>query len=310
MTQNQSQVPWTEEQWASVNRVIQEAAHGARVAASFLPLYGPLSADSDFVRSGEIADAGPGPVEIDDTNTIRLSTLEVKVSVSNSQMADPEMSSALSLFRRAGNILARLEDALIFNGQSNPGTLPIGAPAIGQISGGDASAGLLNSAFTTEPVITDGNTLVTSVTKAIGDLEGGGHGGPFAVVLAQDLFSVAQTPINLLTTTGPSSVPQDRILPLLNGGSLLRSSVLPNGTGLVVALGGAPVELVVATDMSLQFLRIDEDAHFVFRVFEKVVLRVRERAAIAGLRYAAAAGSATTSTPSSPASGGPGRSRQ
>ena len=50
---NDPQVPWTDEQWARVNQVIQEEAKRARVAATFLPLYGPLSADSDYVRRQE-----------------------------------------------------------------------------------------------------------------------------------------------------------------------------------------------------------------------------------------------------------------
>ena len=44
------QVPWTDEQWARVNATIQEEAARARVAATFLPLVGPLSPDTDFVR--------------------------------------------------------------------------------------------------------------------------------------------------------------------------------------------------------------------------------------------------------------------
>ena len=51
--QSNPQVPWTEEQWARVNQAIQEEAQRARVAATFLPLYGPLSPDTDFVRSLE-----------------------------------------------------------------------------------------------------------------------------------------------------------------------------------------------------------------------------------------------------------------
>ena len=47
---NDPQVPWTDEQWARVNQVIQEEASRARVAASFLPLSGPLPPDTDFVR--------------------------------------------------------------------------------------------------------------------------------------------------------------------------------------------------------------------------------------------------------------------
>ena len=108
--QSNPQVPWTEEQWARVNQAIQEEAQRARVAATFLPLYGPLPPDTDFVRSGDIPYAAP--LKINDTNVIQLSTLQMKVELRGAQLADPEMGSVLSLFRRAANILARLEDAL------------------------------------------------------------------------------------------------------------------------------------------------------------------------------------------------------
>lgn len=51
MTANNPQVPWTDEQWARVNQVIQEEASRARVAATFIPLVGPLPKGTDFVRS-------------------------------------------------------------------------------------------------------------------------------------------------------------------------------------------------------------------------------------------------------------------
>ena len=57
---NDPQVPWTDEQWARVNQVIQEEARRARVAATFLPLYGPLPADADFVRKQDILYAASG----------------------------------------------------------------------------------------------------------------------------------------------------------------------------------------------------------------------------------------------------------
>ena len=64
--QSNPQVPWTEEQWARVNQAIQEEAQRARVAATFLPLYGPLPPDTDFVRSGDIPYAAP--LQINDTD--------------------------------------------------------------------------------------------------------------------------------------------------------------------------------------------------------------------------------------------------
>ena len=45
-----------------------------------------------------------------------MATLQVTVRLRGAQMADPEMTSALTVFRRAANVLARLEDAVVFRG--------------------------------------------------------------------------------------------------------------------------------------------------------------------------------------------------
>lgn len=122
--------------------------------------------------------------------------------------------------------------------------------------------------------------LVRAVSRAIGNLEGNGQFGPFAVVLDQALFMLAQTP-----QRNSLVLPQDRIVPFLGGGSLLRSTTLPTGNGLVVALGGAPIELVLAYDLQLQFLQRTEDAEFLFRLSEKMVLRIKEPPAIVTLQW-------------------------
>jgi uncharacterized linocin/CFP29 family protein len=280
MTSNNPQVPWTDEQWARINQVVQEEAGRARVAATFLPLFGPLPANTDFVRE-ESVEYGE-EITIADRKTIQLPTLQAKVHVRGAQMADPEMSSVLALFRRAANVLARLEDAVIFNGQPNLDAPPAGPPNlenIWEMRGGQRSRGLFAPDIgPTVPVRANGPALVTAVSNAIGQLEENGHFGPFAVVLGKDLFLAVQTP------DGPSLVlPQDCIIPFLGGGSLLRSSTLPDDGGVVVALGGAPVELVVATDMSLSFLQVTTDPIFVFRVFEKIALRIKEPSAIMAL---------------------------
>ena len=120
------------------------------------------------------------------------------------------------------------------------------------------------------------------IAQAIGLLEAQGHFGPFAVVLDQELFLVAQTSTSVLV------LPQDRILPFLGGGPLLRSSTLDVaigvGSGVVVALGGEPVELVIATDVCVQFLQVTAEPNFVFRVCEKMALRIKEPEAIMPLR--------------------------
>jgi uncharacterized linocin/CFP29 family protein len=268
------QVPWTEEQWARVNQAIQEEAQRVRVAAKFLPLYGPLPADTDFVRKVDIP-AG-APLTVNDTTTIELSTLQLQLHLRGAQLADPEMGSVLSAFRRAANIIARVEDTIVFNGLP----LPAGTPTLGvQITGGQTSSGLVPVGAPVVPPVATGNDLVVAVTNAIGDLETKGYFGPFAVALSQSFFGFTQQP----NPTQPQVTPQDQIVALLGGGSLLRCSAIPNGHGVVVALGGEPIELVVATDMSVQFLQLTTDPIYVFRVYEKLALRIKSNDAVATL---------------------------
>jgi uncharacterized linocin/CFP29 family protein len=277
MTESNSQVPWSDEQWDRVKRAIQEEANRARVAATFLQLFGPLPASADFVRKEEIKI--DNRITIADTDTIKLPTLQVKVYLRGAQMTDPELTSALAMFKRAANLLARLEDALIFNGQPDVSKPPAGGPAIWEVLGGQPSNGLLAAGAPGVEVPADGEKLVRAVSKAIGDLEGNGQFGPFAVALGQELFLAAQTPNDKSLV-----LPQDRIIPFLGGGgSLVRSSTLDPKKGVVVALGGAPVELVIATDLSLNFLQVTPEPMFVFRVYEKMALRIKESDAIVAL---------------------------
>lgn len=325
------QVPWTEEQWARVNQVIQEEAKRARVAATFLPLYGPLDADADFVRRQEIsypsltatplAKRAPAPgaseaqaqimapapglgsqrLTIDDRDTIRLATLQVVVAVRNAQMTDPELASVMALFRRASNAIARLEDAVVFrglttsSGESIPQGGLSGLPRIWQITGAVEARGIWQDPPAGTSISVDrspdagkGQRLVGAISQAIGQLEQKGQFGPFAAVLGQQLFLAAQTPDSQSLV-----LPQDRIIPFLGGGPLLRSSTLDRSdgfSGVVVALGGAPLELVVASDVSLQFLQVSADPAFLFRISEKIALRIREPDAIVQLVMEAPAG--------------------
>jgi uncharacterized linocin/CFP29 family protein len=289
MAYEASQIPWTDDQWARIEDVIQQEATSARVAASFLPLFGPLPPDADFVRAERIVEEKGKKksvrTRIDDRRTVQLATLQVKVELRGPQIADPDLSSALQLFRRAANVVARLEDLVVFRGLDGNGQLSGGVarpPGDWQITGGQKTRGLWVRKKAQKVNLSGGSQrlgskLVTGVSDAILKLERQGHFGPFAVVLGDKFYNAVQRPDDSLV------LPQDRIIPFLEGGSLLRSSALEDKTGVVVALGGAPVDLVVATDMSLNFLTETEDPKFVFRVFEKIVLRVKQPAAICKL---------------------------
>jgi uncharacterized linocin/CFP29 family protein len=286
---NIAEVPWTDEQWARVNQVIQEEAGRVRIAASFLPLYGPLPPDTDFIRKEEIDDAPPR-LGVVDRQIIQLATLQVPVSVRGAQLADPELRSVLALFRRAANVLGRLEDAIVFNGWPGPPARPGGPvhappgapPQVWEIHGVEPSTGLIDGAaghVTVHRVPAGAGgaggrarrefDLVRAVSEAIGELEEKGYFGPFAVVLGQQFFLDVQTPTIGLV------LPQDRIIPFLGGGPLFRSTTLKPEQGIVVALGGSPVELVISKDVSLQFLTVTDHPHYHFRVYEKMALRIK-----------------------------------
>src|SRR5262245_31069853 len=122
-----SQDPWTEAQWTMVQEAVRDEAKRQRVAASFLPVYGPLSQDTQTVSQQflTIRPKGFAPrtfLEIADFTTQRLTTLSVSGGLRSAQVAQEDLSSALVAFRRAAALVARAEDHLIFNGQlqSNP----------------------------------------------------------------------------------------------------------------------------------------------------------------------------------------------
>ena len=210
------------------------------------------------------------------------------------------MTSALSLFRRAANILARLEDGIVLQGLLAPGPgLPPGLPAgvvpprvaatlppVWQITSAEPNDGLYAAAAQAGQFVGvnpsppgRGQRLVAGVAQAILQLETRGQFGPYALVLGPGLFLIAETP-----DLSSLVLPQDRIIPFLGGGSLLRSSALRPFEGAVVALGGSAIELVVATDLSLQFLQVTVDPVFIFRVFEKIEIRIKDPGAITALR--------------------------
>ena len=273
------EVPWTDEQWARANQVIQEEASRTRVAATFLPLVGPLPSDAQQVA-------------INDTATMRLATLQVKGFIPGAQMADPEMTSVLAPLRRAANTLARLEDAVVFRGLAGsahfapPPRAVADLPPTWEISNGEVSEGIVGPPapagawavpVALPPRSFPGPELVQAIVRAINLLDACGQYGPFVAVLGNEFFTGVLTP-----TPGMVGLPKDIIIPLLgSGGSLLRSPILLPDSGTVVSLGGAPIELVIATDASLDVLPVRDEPRFVFRVFEKMGLRINEPQAIA-----------------------------
>jgi uncharacterized linocin/CFP29 family protein len=272
---------WTDQQWSSVQQVIYEEARKARVAARFLPLYGPLSADAETVPT-ELLEPEESPGEerhrlhVNDSSVLRITTIAVNVYLNSQQIAQPDLSAALTLFRRAANIIARVEDALIFRGREG---LNLQIPEVYKVSGGIPEKGLVDYGPKVNEPLGSGSDLLKSVARGITELEDQGYVAPYALALGNDLFVIAETP-----DRSSLVLPSDRIRPLIEG-PMVRTGTLPPATGLLLSLGGKPVEIVVANEISATFLQVTTEPRWVFRVSERFVLRVKEPRSMVTLEH-------------------------
>lgn len=287
-----SRLPWTDEQWAMVQRIVQESARKARVASSFLPLIGPLpdsqasvpkldmsqyTITENYPQRGEALQR----LEVDDGETLRLTTIACAVYLRTQQVEDPDLVSAKQMLGRAADLIGRLEDAIVFNGQPKPPEIPRKpdgkpwvVPEVYTVRNGQKHRGLLTHKRTlleAFPWQNDETDIVGTIVNAIQTLEGNGHYGPFACVLGHELYRAATTP-----SPGSLVLPSDRIIPFLDGGPLRRSSVVPEKQGVVVALAGSPIDLVVASDVHVSYIQLTLEPRYVLRVSERFVLRMKQ----------------------------------
>jgi uncharacterized linocin/CFP29 family protein len=283
---------WSAAQWDLVNKAVTEAFGKANVAGAFLPCYGPLADSAEYVRDEKVVVGQDGRLKVDDDDTLKLFNVRVLVELSSEQVSEEGLSSALLAFRRAANILGRAEDKIIFNGYPPPApaqTSPRSSQNLDATvtSAPTSSAGLAEaknqpSAASQKgqqavpPTGSDiGELLVQDVVRAIGELEEKSHPGPFVGVLGDRLFEEAHRP-------RPNSMvlPADRISPMLKGSLFRCGQIEPKTAGIVVSLGGSDIDIVVATPPRAQFLQVTENAKYLFRVYEKFRLRIKDTNAV------------------------------
>jgi uncharacterized linocin/CFP29 family protein len=227
-------------------------------------------------------------LKVDDDTTIQLASVAVNVTVKNHMLADPELAAASILFRRAANIVARVEDAIIFRGRMKDNEPPIlgldGVPPVFAVSGSNYK-GLFdaNDDQIDLPPDPSGQEIFAAIVGAINALENAAYFKPFACVLSDSLFRTIYKPI-----ANSMVLPADSIPPILNG-PLLRSSTLEEDTGLVVSLQGNPVDIVVGKDIHVRYLQGTPDGDHLFRVSQRFVLRVKDPTAIVRIAPAQAA---------------------
>ncbi|MDW6025078.1 encapsulin [Mesorhizobium sp. BAC0120] len=281
-----AELNWDDAQWQKVNEAVKDGFSKASVSSQFLRHYGPLSGSAEIVRNeifGPIVGGGVLTLITNHPSVNRqLVNLTTNVELSSEQAAEETLSNAVLLFRRAGNILAQEEDRIIFAGFHRGSGQEDSQFVANNVEPQDGLADL-PTRRNFNPLInpaTLGNDVVEQVVNAVGLLEDRFNPGPFACILGNRLFEEVHRPTPNLV------LPADRITPMLKGGFLLRSGQMDAGTGVVVSQAGDTIDVVVGTDPVVQFLQRTGQARFLFRVYERFVLRIRDQnqAPVTGFR--------------------------
>jgi uncharacterized linocin/CFP29 family protein len=138
--------------------------------------------------------------------------------------------------------------------------------------------------------------LMQAIVKAINSLEDNGYVAPYVCVFGRNPFEEAFVPINNSTV-----LPRDRIEPLI-GRELLHSSgidILPHRSdlypqlnkeewqsrGVLLSMANEPIDLALAAEATLEFRQVDLEGRYVFSVFERFALRIKDAKAIVSLMF-------------------------
>jgi hypothetical protein len=141
----------------------------------------------------------------------------------------------------------------------------------------------------------DNNSKMQAIiVDAINSLENNGYVAPYVCVFGRKPFQEAFTPIKKSTV-----LPRDRIEPLI-GRELLHASgidILPYKPGryqnlntwpkrgVLLSMANEPIDLAVAAEATLEFRQVDLGGKYVFSVFERFALRIKDAHAIAPLKF-------------------------
>jgi len=155
-------------------------------------------------------------------------------------------------------------------------------------------------------------TLMRVTVDAMNTLEEHGYVAPYAYVFGRRPFQAAHEPLKNSVT-----FPRDRIEPLI-GREILHASAIDippekhsdlaarwRSRGVLLSLAGDAVDLAVAAEATPEFRHVDAQGNFVFSVYERFALRIKDPKAIVPITFTAQspAGSGSDRSPS------PGRRR-
>jgi encapsulating protein for peroxidase len=267
---------WSTEHWNQIQQPAQNARK-VSVALKILPLCPLPDAWARTIPSNALDRVNLSVAESD------LPVLEVSAefSLTASQVYEEALSAAASAAANAARIVYQSIDSIAFQGRVDPtlgnrvqvrGTPPTGLiDAAPEEEAVDPTRGASDTA---EPAY--GNNTFNAVVRAISHLQVRAHVGPYALVLPQAVYADAFELDNQF-------VPAERIAPLVTAG--FYPGLVPETKGFVVSLGGQVVELCVGVDTKAELLQQASGGAYVFRVFQRSVLRLIDASGVQRLIF-------------------------
>ena len=147
------------------------------------------------------------------------------------------------------------------------------------------------------PLDLDNDGLMKAIVQAINSLEENGYVGPYVCVFGRNPFEAAYKSIPNSTV-----LPRDRLEPLV-GRELLHASAIDvpphrfelydpkldkeqwRSRGVLLSMADEPIDLALAAEPTAEFRQVDLEGHYVFSVFERFALRIKDAEAIVPLRF-------------------------
>jgi hypothetical protein len=301
---------WSPDIWPLIQTAVANEHKLTAIAAQFLTPPVPDSTTRGTVDANTVS-VVDGALSVSDSATRFIVELSVPVTVKPNQVKDPNI--AVSLATRAANLLARGEDLLICQGldglndpffASNPVTTNISkTPDKGIVVDSFLPA---DQKVPVEPVEVNsdpnlnvyGENTYAAVAEGYAKLQES-HYGRQALILPTTIY--ADTYAARATTLNIPAITADRIKGLIgdnNNFFFFGTSALPSfdknnaqapAKGVIVALDGMTVDLVVQKDPTMEILTQEKTGantgDYVGRVYERFALRLKDPKAVVELDF-------------------------
>jgi uncharacterized linocin/CFP29 family protein len=253
-------VPWSDDIWKAIHRVVREETMRVKVGARFLPQRDvspkTTSVPPDLITNQPIGGETSNTLTIDEGVTIRLHEIWTEFALTTQQIHEtaeaenPEHTSAVTLARRAAQYLALAQDIVIFQGANGFGTpffqqnvryrpglvptnggllslpQPASPPWVGTGPFASPNPAITVAPLTGMPGVLYGENTFAAVAMGYSALTSQGQSGPYALVLNTIPYADLFAPVGV----GSLVVTADRVTPLVKAGLFGTGALPPNSS--------------------------------------------------------------------------------